>query len=108
MTARIPLRCALIGADTLLPECGEILAARGHSIVAVVAGSDKVAQWARTKGCVVLDASGAWKSELAAHSFDHLFSITHLALLPDDVLALPSRSAINFHDGLLPRYAGLN
>ena len=29
-------------------------------------------------------------------------------MIPDPVLALAARGAINFHDGPLPRYAGLN
>lgn len=108
MSARPHLRCALVGADSLLVECGEVLRKRGHSIVAVVAGSDRVERWAREQGLPALSTSGEWRGALAALEFDHLFSITHLALLPADVLALPKVSAINFHDGPLPRYAGLN
>ncbi|MFN7699191.1 MAG: formyltransferase family protein, partial [Deltaproteobacteria bacterium] len=40
--------------------------------------------------------------------FEWLFSIANLSILPADVLALPTRGSINFHDGPLPRYAGLN
>src|SRR5262249_19259336 len=45
---------------------------------------------------------------LQREPFDFLFAITHLAVLPDEVIALPSKGAVNFHDGPLPRYAGLN
>lgn len=100
--------CFLIGADTLLLECGEILLTKGHTIAGVVAGSTRVADWARRKGLPVHDVKSAWSVELAKTSFDYLFSITHLALLPEDVLRLPKKGAINFHDGPLPRFAGLN
>ena len=40
--------------------------------------------------------------------FDWLFSIANLAIVPDAVLAKATSGAINFHDGPLPRYAGLN
>ena len=40
--------------------------------------------------------------------FDWLLSIANLDLIPDALLALPTRGAVNFHDGPLPRYAGLN
>jgi len=43
-----------------------------------------------------------------ATPFDYLFSITHLAIIKDDVLALPKKMTVNFHDGPLPAYAGLN
>jgi hypothetical protein len=45
---------------------------------------------------------------LADTSFDYLLSINNLLLLEEDVLARPFRGAINFHDGPLPAYAGLN
>ena len=41
-------------------------------------------------------------------SADWLLSIANLRMIPDDVLALPTKGAINFHDGPLPAYAGLN
>jgi natural product biosynthesis luciferase-like monooxygenase protein len=105
------LRCVLVGSDSLLLECGDILSNRGHEIVAVAAGSRRVSDWARSRGYAVVDAvpAGARLADaLAEFEFDWLFSITHLALLPDDVLAVPKLGTINFHDGPLPAYAGLN
>lgn len=102
-------RCVLIGADSLLVECGELLRSRGHEVVAVVSGAQKVSDWGRRIGVPVHDAStSAWVDELRGTSFDHLFAITHLAILPDAALTLPAKGAINFHDGPLPAYAGLN
>ncbi len=102
-------RCVLIGADSLLVECGELLRSRGHEVVAVVSGAQKVSDWGRRIGVPVHDASTrAWVDELRGTSFDHLFAITHLAILPDAALTLPAKGAINFHDGPLPAYAGLN
>lgn len=106
-----PMRCVLVGADTLLLECGDILASKGHEVVAVAAGSRRVADWAASKGYATIDASGpaaTWRDQLAEHQFEWLFAITHLSLLPDDVLSLPTKGAINFHDGPLPAYAGIN
>ena len=89
----VTLRCALVGADSLLIECGEALLGKGHEIVAVAAGSRRVADWAASKQLTVIDATGpvaGWEPELAAHSVEWLFAITHLSLLPDSVLALPT------------------
>jgi natural product biosynthesis luciferase-like monooxygenase protein len=103
------LRCVLIGADSLLIECGELLRSRGHEVVAVVAGAPKVADWGRRIGVPVHDAgTNEWVEALRGTSIDHLFAITHLAILPDEALTLASRGSINFHDGPLPQYAGLN
>ncbi len=100
--------CCLIGADTLLLECGDMLLSQGHQIRAVVTASEKVRRWAveRDLRCVPLDRQ--YPDALRGEPFDYLFAITHLNLIPDEVLALPRQAAINFHDGPLPRYAGLN
>ena len=41
-------------------------------------------------------------------AFDWLFSIANLEMIPESVLARAKAGAVNFHDGPLPRYAGLN
>ncbi|MBL9090371.1 MAG: LLM class flavin-dependent oxidoreductase [Planctomycetaceae bacterium] len=101
-------RCFLIGSETLLIECAETLLKQGHEILGVVTGAKKVAQWAHSRGLRTLDAGGDYRATLAEQPFDYLFSITHLAIIPADVLALPTKGAINFHDGPLPFYSGLN
>ena len=107
--AAVSLRCVLIGADSLLVECGELLRSRGHEVVAVVSGGSRVSDWARRLGLPLHDAAtNGWVEALRDTAVDHLFAITHLAILPDEALSLPSRGAINFHDGPLPAYAGLN
>ncbi len=97
-----------MGEQALAIQCGEILQGDGHAIAVVVTDDPGIARWARTHDVRVLPASANLALELAGEPFDYLFSIANLAIIPDDVLALPSRAAINFHDGPLPRYAGLN
>jgi natural product biosynthesis luciferase-like monooxygenase protein len=106
-----PMRCALIGADTLLIECAEMLLARGHHVVVVAAGSDRVASWATGRGIPVVHAVGpaeSWAGPLIAHDVEVAFAITHLAVLPAEILRWPTVAAVNFHDGPLPAHAGLN
>ncbi|HEM46714.1 MAG TPA: peptide synthetase, partial [Alphaproteobacteria bacterium] len=100
--------CYLIGADTLLLECGAILLERGHRVLGVVTDTPRIADWARERGIEVVAASSDYAARLAATPYDYLFSITHLRIIPEAALATPGRLAINFHDGPLPRYAGLN
>lgn len=109
-TSTAGLRCALVGADTLLIECGRMLLERGHDIVSVAAGSARVAGWAAQADVAVHDADAIddWGDVLAEHSVDYLFAITHLQLLPATVVSAPRQMCINFHDGPLPEYAGLN
>ncbi len=109
MTQHAPFRCFLIGADSLLIECGgELLLSRGHTIAGVITAAPRLPVWAREKQLPVHDAQQDFRPALDAAPFDYLFAITHLSILPADVLTKPQRAAINFHDGPLPRYAGLN
>ncbi len=100
--------CYLIGADTLLIECGEVLLEKGHEIKGVITAAPRISQWAHNKEIPVIAHKKGYGEALQGQDFDYLFSITHLAIIKDDVLALPKKGAINFHDGPLPAYAGLN
>ncbi len=103
-------QCVLVGADSLLIECAQVMLDRGHHVVAIVAGSPRVAAWAAARGLLTLavDDAHSWVDQLAGQDIDYLFAITHLRVLPAAALALPHVMAINFHDGPLPQFAGLN
>ncbi|SDW24472.1 MupA/Atu3671 family FMN-dependent luciferase-like monooxygenase [Roseicitreum antarcticum] len=101
-----------IGEDTLLIQCGEILLDKGHDLRAVVSVAPDVVHWAVGRGLRVI-APGAGLADrladdLTPGGFDWLFSIANLTLIPQTVLTQARRGAVNFHDGPLPRYAGLN
>lgn len=108
MTARERFSCFIIGSDTLLGECVEIVLREGHEIRGIITATPRLIALARSKKIPVLDPKSDYKSTLAAAPFDYLFSITYLSIIPADVLALAKKAAINFHDGPLPKYAGLN
>ena len=48
-----------------------------------------------------------WGAVLGERPFDYLFSIVNGTIIPESVLNLPQKLAINYHDGPLPRYAGM-
>jgi len=102
------LAAVFVGSDTLLLQCLQAWLERGHAALAVATDADKVRSFCADHGVRCLDAGGDWAREVASERIDHVFAVTWLRLLPDAVLRLPQRSAINFHDGPLPRYAGLN
>ena len=96
----------LIGDESLTIACGDMILAGGHAITAVVTRDATVRGWAEGQGIATLTAP---RDLLAADvSADWLLSIANLRMIPDAVLAIPARGAINFHDGPLPAYAGLN
>ncbi len=110
MQAPNPFRSFVMGNGTLLVQCAEALLKRGHEVLGVVTDNADIETWAEGRGLRVI-APGPSKTlaeRLGDAPFEWLFSIANLAIIPEDVLALPSRGAINFHDGPLPRYAGLN
>lgn len=98
-------RCALIGSEALLIECGKLLLSRNHQIVAVVSTRAETRDWTDACGVPLLQTA---RDLHDAGPIDYIFSITNLNVLPADILALARRGAINFHDGPLPDYAGLN
>ncbi|MCL1627848.1 LLM class flavin-dependent oxidoreductase [Roseibaca sp. V10] len=98
----------LIGDETLTAECGAQILARGHSVAAVVTDNPRVADWATDAGLNVLTPGAGLAARLAGLRVDWLFNVAGLRMLGRDVLDLPRNAAINFHDGPLPRHAGLN
>ncbi len=98
----------LMGNATLLVQCGEALLERGARIERVITRNPKISEWAEAHKISVLKPSDTLAQGLEKVEFDWLFSIANLDIIPDSVLNIPRRGAINFHDGPLPRYAGLN
>lgn len=97
-----------IGSRSLLIQCAERFIRRGHRIPAIVSSDPSIQRWASDRNVACLAPAPDLAARLATESFDYLFSVANLAVLGRDVLLLPRRAAINFHDGPLPEYAGLN
>jgi natural product biosynthesis luciferase-like monooxygenase protein len=100
--------CFAIGDESLLIPCAEHLLAAGHELCGIVTRAPALERFAGERGIACLRDLRGLREAAASRPFDYLFSITNLRVLPRDVLALPRKAAINFHDGPLPRYAGLN
>ncbi|MBK7897607.1 MAG: LLM class flavin-dependent oxidoreductase [Anaerolineaceae bacterium] len=100
--------CYVMGEESLLIQCAEILLERNHEVHGVIATAPAIVHWAAGKNLPVFAAGHDLGQRLAQQPpFDYFFSITNLAIIPDAVLALPQKGAINFHDGPLPKFAGL-
>ncbi|MGJ8616308.1 MAG: MupA/Atu3671 family FMN-dependent luciferase-like monooxygenase [Sulfitobacter sp.] len=96
----------LMGDESLTIACGDMMLAGGHGLSAVVTRDAAVRDWAEAQGVKVFAQTDDLVA--AAVQADWFLSIANLRLIPEAVLALPTKGAINFHDGPLPRYAGLN
>src|SRR5690606_35119834 len=104
-----PLSCWILGADTLLLQCAESWREAGHDLRGVITAEPRLLAWCTDNDVRTLPPGDDLAVRLAQEpAFDYLFAITWLEMVPAEVLAVPRRMAINFHDAPLPRYAGLN
>ena len=97
-----------IGDGTLLIRCAELFLAAGHAISAVITRDRRAAEWARRAGIAIIDKDAFLAAGHRDPPVDFLFSVGNLDVIPSAVLARVRRRAINFHDGPLPRHAGLH
>ncbi|AHB47826.1 luciferase [Hyphomicrobium nitrativorans NL23] len=77
--------------------------------MAVATTTESVVEWAARHGIsVVTSETRDLARDLAPFEYDWFFSIANLRLVPESVWLRAGQGAANFHDGPLPRYAGLN
>ena len=100
--------CVVMGNESLLIQCAERMLQEGDRIHAVVTRNADIRTWAVHKGLQVEAPGEGLAERLAGVEFDWLFSIANLSVIPQAVLDRATQGAINFHDGPLPRHAGLN
>lgn len=94
--------CYIVGSDSLLLQCAEILLQEKHVIFGIISSSPTVRNWAQEHQIPCEENF----TSLTSKSFDFLFSIVNDKLIPNTLLKTPRYFAINYHDALLPAYAG--
>ncbi|MFB2937533.1 amino acid adenylation domain-containing protein [Aerosakkonemataceae cyanobacterium BLCC-F154] len=100
--------CFLIGHESLLIPCAELLLKRGHQVLGIVSTGTLITSWATSQGIPCIQPTEDLVGFLSQQPFDYLFSIYNPFILPQKLLELPRQYAINCHDALLPKYGGLN
>jgi len=106
MSAR--LSCLIVGDESLLVPCAEMLRDRGHGIAAFVTQNETIRQWAAPLGVAVHAPGGDLAARLADLRYDWLFGIANLHPVPERVRKQAATGAAFFHDGPLPQHAGFN
>lgn len=96
----------IIGSGTLPAACASRLHERGHAVLAVAAADAPLRSWASQSAVPAVNLDRLTTSLSTPPDF--LLSIVNLTLLTPAVLDWPTHLALNYHDGPLPRYAGLN
>ncbi len=106
--AMTKLTAILMGDETLTRHAAEIWLQRGHALALVVTSRPSVADWAKQRGIRVERAGRDLDQRLGDLRVDWLLSVANLELISKAVLERATQGAVNFHDGPLPEYAGLN
>jgi amino acid adenylation domain-containing protein len=97
-----PLTCILIGETSLLLRCAELLVARNYCVLAVVSDD------AGTQiDCPVFSTLAEAMQRIEQRP-DLLFSIANRSILSPAEVSFARLAAVNYHDSLLPAYAGVN
>lgn len=105
------LSVVFIGEGSLLLNCAKIFLERGHSIVGIISNDIKIKNWcvsARIDYTSHKEYINFLESKLFTASIDILFSIVNDSIIPETILSKPTFAAINYHNSLLPTYAGIN
>ncbi len=97
--------CCLIGTGSLLQEGARILLERGHQISGLITEDAAVSRWAAENG-IRRYLLKEYKSVLLSAKIDFLFSIVNEKIIEEEILRVPRRYAVNYHDAPLPRYGG--
>jgi amino acid adenylation domain-containing protein len=94
----------IIGSGQLPLQCGQILLDKGHQVVAIISSDTTLLHWAIQNK---IPHTTSFPKNIS-FQFDYLFSIVNENKLLEQEIALAKKAAINYHDGPLPRYAGMH
>ncbi len=95
-----------VGEGTLLVQCAEEFERAGGKIAGVLSKEPRIRAWAEAAGLPLFAAPD--DDGLGEISFDYLFSVVNLTVFPQHLPVQPHELAINFFDGPLPKYTGIN
>ncbi len=104
------LSCCIIGKSFLSVRCAKYLLAQGFVIHSVFSDEAELIEWATSVNLniQVCTTLSVFQQSLLDQQPDYLFSIANPHVLSEDMLNIPRGLAINYHDALLPSYAGVH
>ncbi len=100
--------CVLVGEGPLLVAVCDQVLELGGTIEGVVSRCERVEAWCRGKAVLRVEPQDGWYTRFSEARPDYLFSVVNHQILAPEVVQLPTQAAINYHDSLLPEYAGFN
>lgn len=97
-------RCLVVGEDELTIQCADFLLKTGFETT-FISPIFQIQTWCKSKGIVCYENI---QEILELKDFDYLFSIVNSSIIPGSLLKKIRKLAINYHDSLLPKFAGVN
>lgn len=101
-------KCYLIGGSSLAIKLVLTLLDHEYQILGVFSQDPKVIGFCRDKKIKIWSDLKNFYNELLSSNYDYLFSAINPRKQPKNIIESPNIAAINYHDSLLPRYAGCN
>ena len=100
--------CVLIGEGNILLSSLQQLMTFRCEVKAVFSNTDHVQAWCHQQNIPVHSRSACLESTLQTVKYDYLLSINNPRVLKEGELRLARKLNVNYHDSLLPAYAGVN
>ncbi|WP_299316033.1 formyltransferase family protein, partial [uncultured Aquimarina sp.] len=107
MSKNIKLSCYIIGEGRLPLICCEILKSKNCFVLGIISSDKQVEEWAIKNNIPIISPTEDYAAVLFEQPFDLLFSINNPYILKQEVYTLSKKYTINYHDSLLPKYAGV-
>ena len=99
--------CYIMGESTLPIRCAEFILENGNEIFGVISDDKEVRKWCANNNILNIDYDKDLAYDFVSQaSYDYLFSINNPYFLPNKIITSPKKYSINYHDALLPKYAG--
>lgn len=101
----------LLGQDSLAIKCAEILLENDFILLGVISSDNTLKKWALSKKYNFYNNISHFfdvENEHTLNNVDFIFSIQNEFIVPEIFLNLSKKLAINYHNSLLPKYAGVN
>ena len=102
------VRCALVGDEPLVEQCAESLAAHGLEVVLIATTNAMVRDYANEQGIPVVGPGAELARRPRRAPGRRPASASPTCASSPTTCSARVETAINFHDGPLPGYAGLN
>jgi len=100
--------CYVIGSGSLAQRCAEHLLAVGYCLRGIISTDEALRAWSKEQNITCYSDTHELLTLSPQPTIDYLFSIANEQILDARLLQLPCLSTINYHDSLLPHYAGIH